>query len=523
MFNNLYSKFVSAIFSETCIYLWLYQLEPGPNHLKGDHGIMANAKNNRMSTGIPGLDQILFGGLLPGRAYLIHGGPGTGKTTLGLHFLTAGVVNGERVLFITLEESETSLRENAKKIGMDLSGIDFLDISPDPYYFSRVQSYDIFSPAEVEREPVTTTITETIDRLNPNRVFFDPLTQFRYLSTDVFQFRKQVLSFLRFLTQRGATVLFTSENSTAMPDDDLQFMADGIIKLTFDEFGRYITITKFRGSDFIGRSHSMKLDSTGMSVFPRLIPDSYGIEFKPDILSSGLQELDDLLNGGLERGTVTFLSGPTGVGKTSLGCQFMKEAASRGERSVLFTLEEETELILHRCESIQIGARSMIEKGKLLIEKIEPLQYSPDEFSQLVRYQVEEQKARIVMIDSVSGYRLSMRGHDLLSHLHALTKYLQNMGVAVLLSVESHQLTGDFRVTDYEISYLADNIIFLRYLEIHGMMRKAIGVLKKRLSNFERTLREFDITSNGIKIGQPLKELRGILSGTPIWEKGYSQ
>jgi len=472
---------------------------------------------DRLSTGVVGLDEILYGGLLPGRAYLVRGGPGTGKTTLGLHFLAAGARRGEQVLFISLEEDETRLRTDAAHIGLDLTHVNFLDLSPESGYFAEVQAYDIFTPAEVEREPITNRITEAVERLAPTRVFLDPLTQFRYLATDVFQFRKQVLSFLRFLTERNATVLFTSENSAITPDDDLQFMADGIIDLAFDQYGRNLTIAKLRGSDFISGSHSMKLDDSGMAVFPILAPQRHRVAFNPERIRSGLPELDKLLHGGLERGTVTFLSGPTGAGKTTLGLQFMKEGALRGERSVLFTLEEDVDIILQRGETIQIDARAMTAQGTLVIEKIEPLQFTPDEFAQRVRQEVEQKHARIVMIDSVSGYRLSMRGRDLVSQLHALTKYLQNMGVAVLLTVETAQLTGDFRVTEQEISYLADNIIFLRYLEIDGELRKAIGVLKKRLSDFEKTLREFAITSDGIRIGPPLTDLRGILTGTPSW------
>jgi len=486
-------------------------------HRLGEH-LMEHIATERLSTGVSGLDTILQGGLLPGRSYLLRGGPGTGKTTLGMQFLMAGVRLGESVLFISLEESEKSLRQNAETIGSDVKGIEFLDMSPDSDYFTQVQSYDIFSPSEVEREPVANTITEVVSRLNPIRVFLDPLTQLRYLSNDNFQFRKQVLSFLRFLTQKGATVVVTTEASAGSGDDDIQFMTDGIINLGFNDQGRSVAISKFRGSGFQGRSHTMTLDRGGVSVFPRLAPDSYGIDFSFDVLSSGLSELDSLLHGGIERGTVTFLSGPTGVGKTSLGCKFMQSAASRGERSVLFALEEEPGIMIERCEAIGIAAKAMIEAGTLNIIKIEPLKYSPDEFAQIVRHEVETNHTRIVMIDSVSGYRLSMQGQDLVRHLHSLTKYLQNMGVAVILAVETSQLTGDFRVTDYDISYLADNLIFLRYLEIDGLLRKAIGVLKKRLTDFEKTLREFKITETGIVIGQPLANLRGILTGTPRWK-----
>jgi circadian clock protein KaiC len=230
--------------------------------------------------------------------------------------------------------------------------------------------------------------------------------------------------------------------------------------------------------------------------------------------------LDELLHGGLERGTVTIVSGPSGVGKTTLGVQFMKEAAGRGERSVVYTFEENPETLTRRCAAINMPMQYMLERETLAVVPIEPLRFAADEFAQLVRHEVEERKARIVMIDSVSGYRLAVRGErgeDLVSHLHGLCKYLSNMGVTVLLINEVEYLTGDFRITEVGISYLADNVIVLRYLEVNGELRKAMGVLKKRLSDFERTLRQIEITRYGIQVGQPLTGLRGILRGNPEW------
>jgi circadian clock protein KaiC len=203
------------------------------------------------------------------------------------------------------------------------------------------------------------------------------------------------------------------------------------------------------------------------------------------------------------------------VGKTTLGLQFMKEAAGRGERSVIYTFEEWDETLLSRSEAINIPVRAMVERGTLAVVPIEPLHYSPDEFARLVRRDIEANGAAIVMIDSISGYKLTVRGQDLVAHLHALSKYLQNMGVAVILISEVEYITGEFRATDVGVSYMADNIVFLRYLEIQGEMHRAIGVLKKRLTSFERTLREYEITRYGIKVGKPLTDLRGILSGTP--------
>jgi len=472
---------------------------------------------DRLSTGVSGFDEILHGGLIPGRAYLVRGQSGTGKTILGLHFLSSGAEAGEKSLYITLGESAEQIRTNAEALGFDLKGIAFLDLSPTSQFFTEIQTYDIFSPAEVEREPTTHRIIEQVEVLKPQRIFLDAMTQFRYLSPDAFQFRKQVLSFLRFLREQGATVLFTSEGSEEAPDNDLQFMSDGVIHLTFSSEERSVSVSKFRGSDFRSGDHSMRLTQTGMEVFPHLMPEVYRQEFALEVLSSGVPELDELLHGGFERSTITIISGPSGVGKSTLGLQFMKEAAGRGERSVIYAFEERKETLLHRCQGINIPVHAMIERGTLSVVQIEPLHYTPDEFANLVRYEVEQQKARIVMIDSISGYRLSVRGNELVIHIHALCKYLQNMGVAVLLINEVETITGDFRPTEIGISYIADNLVFLRYLEMEGELRKAIGVLKKRMTDFEKTLREFEITRYGIKVGKPLTNLRGILKGSPEW------
>lgn len=476
---------------------------------------MKKLPQNRISSGISGLDEILNGGFIAGRAYLVRGGPGCGKTTLGMHFLAAGEPG--KSLLITLGEPEAQLRQNAQAMGLDLSKVAALDLSPTSEYFARVQSYDIFSPAEVEREPTTQKIMAEVEKHKPNRVVIDSMTQFRYLATDPYQYHTQVLSFLRFLQGQGATVLFTSEGSQQAPDEDLQFLSDGVINLEFQPEGRTLSVSKFRGSAFHSGRHAMRITPAGIKIFPRLAPEAHRKEFVSETIPSGIPEMDELLHGGLERGTVTLLTGPSGTGKTTLGLQFMKEAAGRGERSVLYTFEENRETLLHRCEATNIPVQAMVKQGALAVEKIEPLQYSAGEFANVVRKEVEENQARIVMIDSISGYRLSLRGEDLVNHIHALGKYLANTGVTVILVNEVESITGDFKATEAGISYLADNIIFLRYLEINGQLRKAVGVLKKRLSDFEKTLREFEITRYGIKVGRPLTNLRGLLSGAPTW------
>lgn len=479
----------------------------------------------RCLTGIAGLDEVLHGGFIPHRAYLVRGGAGTGKTTLGLHFLRAGAAEGESVLLISLESRADQLRDDAASQGLDLAGVDILDLSPTREFFAQNQSYDIFSPADVERDPTTQQIVQAIEEKKPTRVFVDAITTLRYLSPDGFQFRKQALSFLRYLVESGATVLMSSEATPTIPDDDLRFMSDGIVELAISpEFGamrRTLSVAKLRGSDFDGGAHSLRLTGTGMIVYPRLVPAAHERDFVQELISSGLPQVDEMLGGGIERGTISIFSGPSGAGKTTLGMQFMKEAASRGERSVVYAFEEQTDTLLHRCESIGIPVRQMIDEGTLSVVQVEPLRFSPSEFALLVRREVEDRGARVIMIDGISGYRLTLAGDDLVAQLHALGRYLKNMGVTVIFINETDSITGDFRATAVGVSYLCDNLVFLRYIEIDGELRKSIGVLKKRVGDFGKALRELEITARGIRVGEPLKGLRGLLTGTPEWVRRH--
>lgn len=470
----------------------------------------------RTSTGVTGLDDILRGGWIARRSYMIRGGPGSGKTICGLHFLDWAGTQGEICLFVTFGESEAELKRNGRLLGFDMERIHFLDLSPNADHFADGPDYDIFPPSDVERAPVARQIRDKVAQLKPARVFIDGMTQLRQLSSNAFQFRKEALAFLRFLVETGCTVAFTSESNEG-PDDDLQFMADGVVTLESAAGRRRLIVTKFRGSDFRPGHHTLRLSGHGMEVFPRLLPEDFSFPFSPESIPFDLPQLDAMLNGGLERGTITILSGPSGVGKTTLGMQFVTAAARRGERAAVYVFEEPCASLLRRCDKIGIKAEKTLADGSLSVVQVEPLRYTADEFALMVREEVERRKARVVMIDSVSGYRLSVHDEDLVTHLHALAKYLQNMGVAVLLVNEVEAITGDFRVTDVGVSYMADNIVFLRYLELRGELCKAIGILKKRLSDFEKNLREMRITGQGIEIGRPLRGLRTILSGAPEW------
>ena len=480
---------------------------------------MAENPSARLSTGVRGLDAILYGGFVPQRTYLARGQAGTGKTTLGLHFLTNGATNGEPVLLITFAESEREIRQNAAGIGFDMAHIEFLDLSPTSEFFSAIQTYDLFSTADVEKEPITRKIVEKLEALKPTRVFLDAITQLRQLSREPMQLHRHTLSLFRYFKENEATLLFTSEDDIVHPDEALQVMCDGIIELSMSSLRRSIAVFKFRGSDYHNGSHTMRLTARGMEVYPRLEPEIIQRNFKFEAVSSGIAELDALLHGGLERGTICLFTGPTGVGKTTLGLQFVKTAAARGERSVLYTFEEDSTTVIERCHGVNIPAGDMIKSGMLSIVQVEPLRHTPDEFAHIVRQEVEGRNTRIVIIDSISGYRLSLEGEDLMKHLHRLCKYLRNAGTTAILLNEVYRSVDTFQGTETDINYLMDSIVFLRYIELSGGVRRAIGVLKKRVSDFEKTMREMKFTPYGLKIEEPITNIRGILTSYPDWSQ----
>lgn len=472
----------------------------------------------RLSTGVDGLDEVLHGGLIPERGYLVTGAPGTGKSILGLHWLSAGAAAGERALYVNLEESEADIRANAAALGFDLEGVSFLDLAPGAESFLTDDSYEVFPTEEVEGDELRRGLREGIDEVDPDRVFIDPVSHLRHLTADSYQFRKQVTALVEYLKREGATVLFSSQSADDTGGSELQFLSDGWLHMDTGDGGRTLSVPKFRGSDSERGPHTLRITGDGMAVYPELTPgEADGSAASYDVLPAGVPEVDQLLGGGIERGTVTVLSGPTGAGKTTLGTQFMKEAAGRGERSVVYMFEEAGGTFRTRSEAVNIPVERMVERGTLALEEVPSFEYTPDQFAAVVREEVEQRDARIVMIDGIDGYRNSIRVDEaeVLRELHALGRYLTNRGVTVLLVDTVDSVTGEFTATDSGVSYLADNIVFLRYLEINGELRKAIGVLKKRMSDFERTLREFAITPYGIKVGEPLTGLRGILHGTP--------
>ena len=474
-------------------------------------------QNERLSTGVGGLDDVLEGGLIRGRNTLVRGPPGSGKTIFGLYFLSKGIERGEESLYVNLGEPQAYVEETSDAFGLHTDQIQFHNLSPTREQFSESESYMVFKAGDVDHSGFITSLRETIDDVEPDRVLLDPITEFRYLTTDERQFRKGILGLLDYLKDVDATVMLTSQAGGTITDDDLQFLVDAVISLDVTPESRKVHVSKFRGSSFRRGKHFYDITDDGLRVWPSLVPGERAGTIEDGTLSSGLSELDELLHGGLDHGTVSILSGPTGVGKTTTGLQFLVQAATEGKPSILFQFEEAERTIRKRADAIGLPLQAALDSGELSIVELPPDEYTVGEFEHFVREAVEA-GTETVMIDGTQGFRENLRGiDDETRTLLRVGRFLRAASVSTILVNEVHNITGDFHATEERTSNLADNIIFLRHVEYRGEMRKVIGTLKMRTSNFERSLRELEITADGIRVGEPLPQLRGILTGTPEW------
>ena len=477
----------------------------------------------RLSTGCEGLDEILCGGLHPSRSYLLVGSAGTGKTILSLQYLRDGLRRGERTVYITLAEPAGQIAHNVAGLGWDLKGIDLVDMTPAAVNdTSTGEEYRMFSPSEVERVNVWKGIYDTVEQRRPTRLVIDSATQLRYLSTDDFHFRKHVLRLMTFLNRHGCTTLLAYEPAEMEAEKSLELTADGVLRLRFQVSAglalglRSVEVTKLRGSDFLSGYHPFRIGENGFTAYPHRIEHAAENGAVRRRIASGIQALDELLGGGLETGTTTLLSGPAGVGKTTLGTQFLLRSAP-GERAALLTFEESRDSVLQRSRGLGLPIDAALDSGELLIQRINPLELYPDELLALVRELVEKRQVRHLMIDSLRGYHLSMEEFGKpLAHVHNLLAYLNRNDVTTILISETEHITSaTLTATDMGVSHLADNIVLLRYAEYRARIIKVIGCLKKRLGAFEAELRELRLTPAGIAVSAKLEGLRGILTGVP--------
>jgi circadian clock protein KaiC len=472
------------------------------------------------SMGVPGLDNILCGGLARHRIYLLEGSPGTGKTTAATSFLRAGAKLGEKGLYITLSETEEELRDTARSHGWDLEDIEVFELVPPESLLDEQQQQSLLYSSDLELGETTRMIFEAVERVQPQRVVIDSLSEIRLLAQSSLRYRRQVLALKHYFAKRGATVLLLDDLTTDSLDKTVHSVAHGVVRLEelAPEYGaerRRVRVLKYRGRKFRGGFHDFTIRTGGLEVYPRLVSAEHKTSFDRSPLPSGIEGLDAILGGGVDRGSSCLILGPAGTGKSLVALYFILSAIKRGEKAALFVFDEELGLLYDRTKAFGIDLASLHDQGSLLIHQVDAAELSPGEFTARVRHCVDDQAVRTVVIDSLNGYQAAMPEEKfLILHIHELLQYLNRQGATTFLTVAQHGLVGDMKAP-VDVTYLADTVLLLRYFEALGEVRRAMSVIKKRSGRHEKTIREFDISDQGLTVGRPLNDFHGVLRGVP--------
>lgn len=477
---------------------------------------------SRLSTGTSGLDDVLGGGLPMDRLYLVQGLPGAGKTTLALRFLLEGVARGESALYITLSETRAEIEQVAASHGWSLKGLHMFELSAAEQVLRLEQQSSVYASADVELREAMRVLLGEVERARPSRVVFDSLSEIRLLAQTPERYRRQVLALKQFFVGRSCTVLLLDDRVAESSDAHVESLAHGVIRLDqkITDYGadrRRVRVAKLRGSSFRSGYHDFVVRTGGLVVFPRLVAAEHRTDFLASTMSSSIPELDQLLGGGLHRGTSTLILGPAGTGKSVVASHFATCAAANGESSAIFAFEERLGTLRARANALGMPMREQEAAGRMHLVQIDPAELAPDEFSHLVREAVELRRVSMVVIDSLNGYFSAMPASSHLTlQMHEMLSFLAERGVTTILTLAQTGILGSM-TSPVDISYLADTVIVVRHFEAAGRMRKAISVLKKRSGSHEDTIRELILRPSGLALGQPLVDFRGVLSGTPVY------
>jgi circadian clock protein KaiC len=405
-----------------------------------------------------------------------------------------------------------------------------LDLASSAAHLGGESGPSIFHPSETELGETVQAITAEVERVSPDHVVFDGLSELRLLSGDALRYRRQLLSLKESFAARGVTVLALDDRTHPFGEIQPETLVGGNIVLDrhlpgYGRARRRLFVTKVRGSHFREGYHDYEIVQGGVVVHPRLVAAQHHDQFSREEFTSGIARLDAMLGGGMPAGTTTLLLGPAGVGKSTLAMQYVVTALKRGCKAAAFAFDEVLGTMIERTEKLCLsevgGLRSFIETGQFRARQIDAADMTPGAFAHEVRRAVED-GARIVVLDSLNGYLYAMpEERYLTTHLHELFAYLNQKGVLTIVVVAQHGLlesAGSGGGGEVDASYLADTVLLFRYFEADAQIRQAISVFKKRTGAHERTLRQLVISETGLIVGEPLVGFRGIMTGVPRYE-----
>lgn len=476
--------------------------------------------NPTCPSGVQGLDEILSGGLPAGSMYLIRGDPGVGKTTLALQFLFTGRDLGESVLYITLSETRKELNAVAFSHGWTLDGVHVIDLGDVEGRLLAEEQSTVFHPAEVELNEITAFLKAQVIRLNPSRVAFDSLSELRLMTQSALRFRRQMLALKQFFAARQCTVMFLDDNTATEAEEQVESIAHGVINLEklvagYGKTRRQLNVEKLRGVNFHEGNHDYVIRHGGIVVFPTLRTAVSARGYSRDLVPSGLKEMDDLVQGGLQRGTSNLFIGPAGAGKSVLATQYAVTSAQRNERVAIFNFDENLGVSYARSESLNPDFSAQVEKKMIHLTKVDIGSLPPGELAHRIKHAVEVDEVRMVIVDSINGYLNAMPDEKyLILQLREILTYLHEHDVTSIIMVAQHGMMGSMN-SPVDVTFLADTVVLFRFFEVGGSIRKALSVAKKRVFGHESTIREYMIDGKGIRIGAPLSEFHGVLTGVP--------
>ncbi|MDJ0725011.1 MAG: ATPase domain-containing protein [Prochloraceae cyanobacterium] len=471
----------------------------------------------KLSTNIPGLDEILSGGLPELSTNIITGPPGAGKTIFTQQLIYTNASPQRKVLYlITLSEPSVKM-------------------------LHYLQKFDFFVPEKVGKEVIYLDIGEVIrasgldeaidliikhvQEFKPAIVGIDSFKAIHDLARDPVEVRKFGYDLSVKLTTWAVTSLLIGEYTQKEIETEPIFaIADGIIRLHNEPLGlhyqRYLDVLKLRGEDCFTGRHPFSISYDGLTVYPRIKRFSSTPSTEDIILpkaSTGVEGLDRMLEGGLPGGTSTMIAGGAGTGKTLMGLHFITSGAIQGEPGVIVTFQENYQQLRNIARSFGWDLRALEEENKLIHLYSSPVEIQPDIHAAHVKAAVEKIDAKRVFLDSLKDIEIAtpdkVRYKD---YIYSLVNELKLRGITSILTNEIPELFGPFQLSEYGVSFIADNVILLRYVELSGKMGRAINIMKVRGSQHSKEICSFEINNNGIQIEQPIKAQTGILAGMPV-------